>query len=206
MQARALLLLAAMFLSAACSKKEEKLAPIPFSDDFERSDLGENWSGDPGWRIKDGAAFSAGTSNRPLFLKARLPDDAVIELDVRSESPAGDIKFELYTDGVNHESGYIMIFGGWKNTISCIARLNEHGHDRQELRQPGQVKIGQTHKMKVVRKDKVIRWYADGKLLLDYYDSDPLRGDGHDRLAFNNWQSHLYFDNLKIRPATPEDK
>jgi hypothetical protein len=206
MRAEITLLIAAVFLCTACSKKEEKLAPMPFSDDFERSDLGENWTGDPGWRIKDGAAYSAGTSNRPLFLKAKLPDDAVIELDARSESPAGDIKLELYTDGKNHESGYILIFGGWNNTISCIARLNEHGHDRQELRQPGRVKMGQTHHMKVVRQDKVMRWYVDGKLLLDYYDSDPLRGDGHDRLAFNNWQSHLYFDNLKIRKATPEDK
>ncbi len=206
MKARIALLLASLFLCSACSKKEEKLAPVPFQDDFERSELGENWTGDPGWRIKDGAAYSAGTSNRPLFLKARLPDDAVIELDVRSESPSGDIKFEIYTDGKNHESGYIIVFGGWKNTISCIARKNEHGHDRQELKQPGLVKIGQTHHMKVVRQDKVMRWYVDGNLLLDYYDSDPLRGDGNDRLAFNNWQSHLYFDNLKIRKATAEDK
>jgi hypothetical protein len=202
-----ILIAVALGLAAiGCSKKEEKLAPMPFSDNFDRSDLGDNWYGDPAWRIQDGQAYSAGTSNRPLWLKARLPDNAVIEFDTRSESPAGDIKFEIYADGKNHESGYILIFGGWKNTISCIARLDEHGADRQELKQAGVVKMGQTHHVKVVRQDKVIKWYVDGKLLLDNYDSEPLRGDGHDRFAFNNWQSNLYFDNLKIRAATPEDK
>ena len=62
------------------------------------------------------------------------------------------------------------------------------------------------YSMKVVRKDKVLKWYIDGKLFMDYYDSDPLKGEEHDRLALNNWQSRLYFDNIEIRKATPEDK
>ncbi len=206
MTVRTLLLIAVTFLLVTgCSKKDEKLASMPFSDNFDRSELGENWYGDPSWRIRDGQVFSAGTNNRALWLKASIPDDAVIEFDARSESPAGDIKVEFYADGKNHASGYILIFGGWKNTISCIARLDEHGADRQELKQPGLVKIGQSHHVKVVRRDKVIKWYVDGKLLLDYYDSEPLKADGHDRFAFNNWQSNLYFDNLKIRAATAQD-
>jgi len=189
----------------ACSKKTEKLARVPFSDDFDRPKLGELYSGDPGWRIRDGRVFSAGTRNRALWLSLKLPDDAIIELDARSESPAGDIKFEIYGDGRNHASGYILAFGGWKNTISIIARLNEHGADRQEYRQRGLVEMGKTYHMKVVRRDKVIKWYVDGRLLLDYYDSEPLRGEGHDRFAFNDWESNLYFDNLTIRAAGPED-
>lgn len=195
-----------LMLLAGCTKKEEKLVEVPFTDDFERSRLGDAWKGDPGWRIKDGQVFAAGTGNRALWLEARLPDDAVIELDARSESPEGDIKFEIYTDGANHASGYILIFGGWKNTISCIARLDEHGADRVEIERPGVVKPGKTYHMKIERKGKVIRWFVDGKLFLDYYDSEPLRGDGHDRFGFNNWQSHLYFDNLSIRPLTSEAK
>ena len=191
---------------ASCSRPQEPLAPVPFTDSFERGELGPNWVGDAAWRIQDGGVFSAGTQNRPLWLKARLPDDAVIELEVKSDSPAGDIKFEIYGDGVNHASGYILIFGGWNNTISCIARLDEHGADRQELAQPGLVKLGQTFRMKVVRQDKVLKWYLDGKLFMDYYDSDPLRGPGHDRLAFNSWASKLSFDNLSIRAATAADQ
>jgi len=195
----------ALLLFSGCSKKEENLAAMPFSDNFDRSELGDNWYGDPAWRIRDGQVFSAGTNNRPLWLRASIPENAVIEFDARSESPAGDIKVEFYADGTNHESGYILIFGGWKNSISCIARLDEHGADRQEIKKAGQVTISQTHHIKVVRKDKVIKWYLDGKLKLDYYDSEPLKGNKHDRFAFNNWQSHLFFDNLKIRAATQDD-
>jgi hypothetical protein len=196
-----------LLAAAGCSKKADgPLAPIPFSDDFERAELGANYRGDPAWRIRDGAVFSAGTRNRALWLEASLPDDAVIELDVRSDSPDGDIKFEIYADGKNHASGYILIFGGWKNTISAIARLDEHGADRQELNLRGQVQMGKTYHMKVVRKDKVLRWYVDGKLLLDYYDSEPLKGPGHDRFGFNNWEVNLSFDNLTIRPAGESDR
>ena len=189
----------------ACSKKTENLARVPFSDDFDRPKLGEFYSADPGWRIQDGRVFSAGTRNRALWLSLKLPPDAIIELDVSSESPQGDIKFELYGDGKNHASGYIFIFGGWKNTISSIARLDEHGADRQEYHQRGLVEMGKTYHMKVVRRGKVIKWYVNTKLLLDYYDSEPLRGQGHDRFAFNDWESNLYFDNLTIRAAGPED-
>jgi len=31
-------------------------------------------------------------------------------------------------------------------------------------------------------------------------DSEPLEGRGHDHFGFNNWQSDLWFDNLKVTP------
>jgi len=31
-------------------------------------------------------------------------------------------------------------------------------------------------------------------------DPEPLRGRGHDHFGFNNWQSELWFDNLKVTP------
>jgi hypothetical protein len=200
-----LLLLAAMAVgTAACTEDEPKPAPMPFSDDFEREELGPRWSDTSGWRIRDGQVFSAGTHNQALWLKVPLPADALIELDARSESPAGDIKFELYGDGENHASGYILIFGGWNNTISTIARLDEHGSDRQELRRRGLVEPGRSYHFRVERRGGALRWFVDGKLLLDFYDPEPLRGEGHDRFAFNNWESQLYFDNLRIRPLADE--
>jgi hypothetical protein len=202
---RASLLLLSAALMAACSRKEENLAAMPFFDDFNRVEFGSHWSGDPVWRIQDGEVTVAGAQNRPLWLRASLPDDSVIELTARSESPDGDIKFEIYGNGRDHASGYILIFGGWKNSISCIARLDEHGADRQELARPGLVEPGRSYRMKVVRRDKVLKWYVDGKLLLDYYDSEPLRGPGHDRFAFNDWAARLFFDDLRIRAATPQD-
>ena len=198
-------ILASLFLFAACSKKPEKLATLPFADDFNRAEFGEFWKGDPAWRIEEGQVFTSGTRNNALWLKLDIPDDAVIEFDARSESPVGDIKFEVYGDGKTHASGYICIFGGWKNSISAIARLDEHGSDRQEYPKKGLVKMGQTYRMKLVSKDKVLRWFVDGKRFMEFYDSEPLRGQGHNRFAFNDWEANLYFDNLKIRAATASD-
>jgi hypothetical protein len=31
-------------------------------------------------------------------------------------------------------------------------------------------------------------------------DREPLSGRGHDHFAFNNWDSDLWFDNLRITP------
>ena len=52
-----------------------------------------------------------------------------------SESPDGDIKFEVFGDGAKHESGYIAIFGGWQNRLNIIARLE----GRREKTRPSQV-------------------------------------------------------------------
>ena len=80
---------------------------------------------------------------KPPWLRRRLPNDAVIELDAWSQSPAGDIKVEIYGDGKSFDpnkgaytsTGYVLIFGGWNNTKNIIARMDEHAEDRaQELR------------------------------------------------------------------------
>jgi hypothetical protein len=65
--------------------------------------------------------------NNPLWLQAKLPRDVAVEFDVRSQSQEGDIKVEIFGDGSDHASGYILIHGGWNNSMSIIARLDEHG-------------------------------------------------------------------------------
>lgn len=191
-------------LLGGCSRKDTgPFASLPFSDEFDRGELGKYWSGDQRWKIKEGQVYCRGAANKPLWLRLHLPDDFAVELDAHSESADGDIKFELCGDGRHHASGYILIFGGWRNTISTIARLDEHGADRVEFRRRGLVQPGKKYHFRVTRTGKVLRWYVDGKLFLDYYDSDPLRGAGHDRFAFNDWQAPLYFDNLHIRPLAP---
>ena len=39
-----------------------------------------------------------------------------------------------------------------------------------------------------------------------FIDTAGIDGPGNDRLGFNNWQSHVYFDNLSIREAGDSDK
>jgi len=102
---------------------------LPFHDDFSSSDeLKKNyWSSGGLWRIEDGQLLSPGVKNNPLWLRASLPQDVVVEFDVRSMSPEGDIKAEIFGNGSDHASGYILVQGGWNNSLSIIARLDEHG-------------------------------------------------------------------------------
>jgi hypothetical protein len=108
-------------------------ASVPYRDDFSNPDtVAKNyWTTGGLWRVVpkngNGELVSPGVKNNPLWLKAKLPDNAAVEFDVRSESPEGDIKCEIFGDGSDHASGYVLIHGGWNNAISVIARLDEHG-------------------------------------------------------------------------------
>src|ERR671918_74414 len=115
-------------------------ATVPYSDDFsDPSTISRNyWSTGGHWRVVSGELLAPGVKNNPLWLQARLPRDVAVEFDARSESPEGDLKVEIFGDGLNHASGYILIHGGWNNRISVIARLDEHGTSLEELRRRAQ--------------------------------------------------------------------
>lgn len=185
---------------AGCIERTEVTASIPFEDDFEREALGEHWFPSGGyWTIHDGKLVTTGGNNAPLFLKARLPDDVVVEVDVTPQTGELDSKVELMTDGRRHQSGYIFVFAGWDNTISTIARLDEHERTRVEKRPVGYASP-KTFRWRIEKEGGELRWFIDGQPYLSRTDPKPLEGPGHDRFAFGNWQSHLAFDNLKIWP------
>lgn len=176
------------------------VASVPFSDAFDRDQLGEHWRATGGhWTIDNGAAFTSGAQNQPLFLDVRLPEDVVVEVDVTSDTRDVDAKVELMTDGRRHQTGYIFILGGWKNTISAIARLDEHGRDRRE-RKPTAVTGPKTYRWRIEKNGGEIRWLIDAEPYLSFSDPRPLQGDGHDRLAFSNWLNRIRYDNLSVWP------
>ena len=191
-----------LVLLAACTAPEhdKPTATVPFQDDFDRSSLGEHWAHYGGdWIIDKGSAYSIYSINIPLFLKAELPKDVVVEVDVMSDTPKVDVKVELMADGRRHESGYIFILGGWDNSMSVIARMDEHGRDRK-VRRPTNAVGKRWYRWRIEKKGGKIRWLLDGKPYMTYDDSSPLEGEGHNRFAFNNWQNEVRFDNLRIWP------
>lgn len=115
-------------------------ATVPFSDDFsDQSHITANYFSTGGlWRIEDGWLLSPGVKNNPLWLKADLPQNVSIEFDCKSMSPEGDIKVEVFGDGTDHASGYVLIHGGWNNSLSIIARRDEHGRSLQSMLQEAQ--------------------------------------------------------------------
>jgi hypothetical protein len=192
----------------ACTPQgDPAVGPQGFTDDFEREELGDHWFNTGAtWRIVDGQLNVRNARNRPLWLRRVLPRDARIEFDIRSESPDGDIKCELYGDGTSRATtdsytatSYVAIFGGWSNSLNVIARLDEHGADRVVGRAM-RVEAGHTYHMRVQREGSVVSSFIDDAELAHMDDPSPLEGRGHDHFAFNDWQAELWIDNLRITP------
>lgn len=189
-----------------------------FSDSFERTELGPDWNvTGPGWSLKGGRLCVAGAHNHPAWLRRRLPVNARIEFDATSGSPEGDLKAEAWGNGSSaataasyrDATSYIVIFGGWKNTLHVLARLDEHAQDRTELRvEPGEsdprtqpVLADRTYHFKIERSDgQTVRYFVDDTEILSLKDPKPLTGEGHEHFAFNDWQVPACFDNLIITP------
>ncbi len=183
------------------------IGPDGFTDDFERSSLGDAWHNTGGpYRLRDGWLNVRGARNRPLWLRRRLPRDVRVTFDVKSESPEGDIKVELFGDGTSRATAesytatsYVVIFGGWGNSLNIIARMDEHADDRAVgPRRP--VEPGHVYHMKIERRGDTITAWADDQQLASMTDPEPLEGRGHEYFAFNNWETDLWFDNLRIEP------
>lgn len=196
--------------SVGCKVKDPPAITDAWADDFLRDEIGGNYyPTSNNYKIVDGALSTQGAFNHPLWLRKKLPRDVSIEFDCWSNSAAGDIKIELFGDGRTHaknkgqytSSGYAIVMGGWSNTISIIARRNEHGKDRKERRAPRVVK-GKKYHWKLVRQGTKLSWYVDDMTtpFLSMDDAEPLEGPGHEYFAFTNWESDSWFDNLKITP------
>src|SRR5581483_85594 len=151
-------LLLCALVCAACTV-EKRPPGEAYADDFERGELGPNWknTGAP-YRIANGALQIDHAYNHPLWLSKAIPRDAVIELDCWSNDPAGDLKLEAWGDGKSFATeasytatSYVFIFGGWHNTISAIARMNEHGADRR-ARNDRRVEPGKHYHFRIARK------------------------------------------------------
>jgi hypothetical protein len=193
-------------LGACTPQGDPALGSGGFRDDFERADLGPDWSsaGGGAYSLRKGELRVKGARNKPLWLRRTLPPDVRIELDVRSASAMGDIKVEVFGDGVSKAettsytaTSYVIIFGGWNNSLNVIARMNEHGDDRV-VGPPYKVVQGKTYHMKIERRGATLRAWVDDHELAKMTDPNPLSGPGHDHFAINNWESELWFDNLRI--------
>jgi hypothetical protein len=195
---------------AACKVKDPPPIKDEWKDDFARDEVGGNyWASGGGYAVTKGALNAKGAHNHPLWLRAKLPRDVRIELEVWSTEKRGDIKIEVFGDGKSYDpdggaymaTGYEVIFGGWYNSKSIIARLDEHGKDVVQRVEP-KVIANQHYKWRIDRKANQVTWYVDDMTnpFLTLVDPRPLEGMGHEYLGFNNWETDTWFDNLVITP------
>lgn len=185
----------------------ENTGKLVYEDTFERAETGPDYKqGQPDlnykagtWKIEGGRLKAEQIHNAALWLQKPLPEKFRLEVDVRPESDVGDQKIEILGDGITHQSGYIAIMGGWKNTVNCLARRDEHSEERKQDSRcgPGNrcLEADLDYHWTFVRTDNVLKWYVDDKLFLVYDDKHPLQGR---HFAFNNWEAKGSFDNLRI--------
>jgi len=150
------------------------------------------------WRVEGGRLWGAGGHNAALWLRdLTLPAEVRVELSARAETDTGDLKCELFGDGQTHQSGMILINGGWHNKLRVIARRDEHGEDRKEDHRCGPrcAPKGVEQRWVIERRDGVISWYIDGALSLRWAERAPLLGR---RLAFNHWDAEVSYDDLIV--------
>src|SRR5579871_2210061 len=207
---RLALLCVALALNPGCECKDLDAAAPPittaFADDFNRATLGADWldtSDDHAYRIVDGELVVRGAYNHPLWLKRAIPRDAVIEVDCWSGDDAGDLKVESWGDGKSYATGdrtaaytstsYNFIFGGWHNSLSTLARMHEHGADRQTRNTP-RVEKGRRYHWRIARQGSRVDWQIDGQPFLSFDDPSPLDGNDHRFFSFNDWEAELHFE------------
>lgn len=160
-----------------------------------------------GYEVRDGSLFVEGAKNHPLWLRRRVPCDVRIDFVAWSESLEGDIKVELFGDGRSTAddegaytgTGYVIIFGGWRNTVNTIARKDEHA-GRVSLEEDTKVEKGRRYRFSIRAKGNRLEWFLDGRLFLDYEDKDPICGPGNEHFGFSNWSTPVHFDDLSITP------
>lgn len=206
----ALCVLAVAAATTGCKVKDPPPITAPWTDDFERSELGGNYYPTAsGYEVVNGALHIKGAYNHPLWLRKKLPRDVQIDLEVWGMTPDGDLKVEVFGDGESHASdrgayratSYVVCMGGWNNSKSFIARMDEHGRDLTTRTQP-RVEVGKHYQWRIVRRGNDITWYVDDMStpFLQWTDPSPLEGSGHEYFGFNNWQSDAFYDNLTITP------
>ena len=151
------------------------------------------------WRVVDGALTTLGDRNLGLWLRTPLSRNTRIEFTSTSSSAAVDMKVEVFGDGIRHESGYVVIVGGWNNTLTGIARLDEHEVKRVTRRT--RFEANRSYRWRIERTDgRRLRLFLDDELLATYDDDAPLFGPRNSRFGFSGWESEVTFDNLQITP------
>jgi hypothetical protein len=196
-----------LFIVAGCKTRTPEITTA-FNETFDRGDLGPDWLNTGAeYRLVDGRMNVKLAHNHPLWLRKRLPKNAVIEFDAMSKSPMGDLKAEVYGDGESFDpdrgrydtTGYVLFFGGHQNTESIIGRLGEHEEAVKAHRENLRVVPGRVYHWTITRQDGTLDWKIDGQPFLSWTDPNPLSGSGHDFFAFNDWETEVTFDNLRIR-------
>lgn len=182
-----------------------------YRDDFDRSEPGAHWRllepGSAGGRVGRGtlsirngqlelAAFPVEAAC-VMLTGASCPDNVRVEYDAMLDPEAmpSDISTVLSgSSALGLMDGYYMGFGANWNSRTVLRR-------RMDLLLSSSVATvvpGRRYRIRAEKEGPLVRLWANGEKVLEFEDSFPLTGQGHERIGFYTWGSRIWVDNLVV--------
>lgn len=198
-------LVAALQQAALAADSEWDLA---WQDDFERSQVGDDWFGLRGARasIQNGRLLLQG-GGATLITERTFAPDVRIEFDAEAQPdvPPCDLSATI---GANkdHGYGYLFAFGGQSNQAN---QLLGRGVRQVDKNPPFVIEHGKVYHCVAQKEGNRLTYTVNGTKILDAVTTDPIGGPGFDRVGLVTWTG-MYVDNVKVyerkkpHPDTPE--
>lgn len=169
---------------------------LAFEDNFERAELGPDWSAMGLTRVDGGTLLmgregdigsSYAVCTREFKGALRLEYDAMSPVD----TPC-DLSAVLNGDEGGYSSGFFFGFGSQNNTTGLLLLKNQPGAEYPAIITPGK-----WHHVVAERDGVRFRQIIDGRVVLDYTHPGPLPGPLYPHVGFAVW--HLgRFDNVRV--------
>jgi len=184
-------------------------SPVDWRSAAGQWEVMERWSCDDRW-----SWFGGEARNGPAIIwsKHTFRGDFSMEFcgAIRMDSTRGaeynfarDMNVTIAADGYDLATGYSFIFGGWKNTVSCIARGNAIVAQPENMALFRFSRSSNMHRQwwyfKMERFGNKLRWYVDDRLAAEYTDAQPLTGD---RIAL--WAYDVGISVARVRISAEE--
>ncbi len=159
------------------------------------------------WKVIEGDAKIAdgklvltaeeGAAGQIVLTDPKFPGSVRLEVDAYLEGAViSDLSPYLNGDQTGYQSGYLLQFGAAENTENRIRRAEEivdAKADNTVLAKPAK-----RHHVVAENDGGKLRLIVDGKEILSYTDSEPLKGAGHDQIGFYTWNCALKIEKITI--------
>jgi len=180
-----------------------------FRDDFNRTELGENWRPVRGrWRLRNGMLCADDSAH--IVSAWRFTGDVRLEYDAvtDAERPC-DLSGVLSAQLGREASGYYFGFGGQENKYSFLLVRGEIVKRSDERIVPGR-----RYHVVCQREGKRITFAVNGKVIISYVHEKPITDPEYDRVGlsvyapgrFDNVRIYTKGDGKAIPPATTTRK
>jgi serine/threonine protein kinase len=189
-----------------------------FSDDFSSyttsAELSRNWkarisynwfvdtleafSEQGHWRVHDGAlqtSFEMGFAN--ICLNRGVPGDMRVEWSATALRTNANLN--CFVAGETRNDGYTFHVGGMgrADTVFLTRQRNFTAVARAYLGAP--LVLGRTYRLRMEKEGTHVRFFFEGRRLIDWNDMDDISGPGHQTFGFENcMMNDLRIDNVQV--------